>query len=272
MPPELRGQTEQKRTRNTHLPPEFLQTHVVPVCVFEDRKTSIYAHNLVGTAFFINHEGYFLTASHVLAQAFTLAKERGQLVGLVVKVGEAEAVKNAVAIIDEFENAPAPFDVSIGRIKFAPPTTFKLEKFEIDVWKDVATYGYPLSALGGQPEDFRINLRAHKGYIQRLTSPEDMKIGSHPHGFELSFNISPGMSGSPIFVYRGGNDLLVAVAVSSFRGETIEAETSEVLEDGSIFIESRRRIEEYGFAHDIRGILGWMPQMAGGRTLLQLSD
>ncbi|MCZ4428869.1 serine protease [Agrobacterium sp. SOY23] len=251
--------------------PEFLQSYVVPVCLFEDRVSSIFAHSLVGTAFFINSSGVFLTASHVLEQAAAMAKARDQLVGLVVKIQVDGTTKNGVVLVDNFENAPAPHDIAIGKVPVVTSTHLTLETFDIDVWKDVATFGYPLSALGGEPEDFRINLRAHKGYIQRITKPQDMKIGRHPDGFELSFNISPGMSGSPIFIYRDGNDLVVGVSVSSFRGETTESEISEVLDDGRLFTEKRVRIEEYGFAHDIRGLLDWKPSLFGGRTLLELS-
>lgn len=249
----------------------FLQSYVVPVCLYEAKdEKEARVHHLIGTAFFVGERGFFLTAGHVIEQAKATAKAKDQKVGLAIKVGDDQSVGNGLVEIQNIEAAPNPFDIALGQIPFSISSPLRLENFQVESWKDVATHGYPLSTISRPANDLRLGTRCHKGYIQRLTKPEDMHIGLHPNGFELSFNVSPGMSGAPIYIYRGSTDLVIGVAVSSFRGETTESEISEVLEDGTHYKESRLRIEEYGFAHDIRGILDWRPNLGGGRPLVEL--
>ncbi|WP_144223454.1 serine protease [Mesorhizobium amorphae] len=251
--------------------PGWLQSYVLPVCIYEPRPDDVFVHTTIGTSFLINRTGYFLTARHVLDQASAAAANAGHRVGLIGKQDEGVSSKSGVAPLIAWQPAPEPFDIAIGKINYSSPTLITLRPFDVEVWQDVGTLGYPISAHGGTPPSFRVNLRALKGYIQRKTHPEDMRIGRHPDGFELSFNVSPGMSGAPVFVHREDMDMLIGVAVSSFRGETTESEISEVDDNGVRFTERRLRIEEYGFAHDIRGLLNWKPSFANGKSLLDLS-
>lgn len=235
--------------------PRFLQTYIVPICLIEAINKTPVLKRVIGTAFLINGIGHFLTARHVIEQAYAAVEGTELGVAVLLKGENGSHESTRAAFIHKYIHAPDPYDLTLGFTGYKSPTWIKLEAMNIAEWQDVAMLGYPVAAVGGEIDNIRINLRALKGYVQRLTAPSDMKIGKHPDGFELSFNISPGMSGAPLFVPTDDGFCVVGVGVSSFRGETIEAEIEEIQEDGSIFKESRRKIEEFGFAHDIRPLL-----------------
>jgi len=113
----------------------------------------------------------------------------------------------------------------------------------------------------------KINLRAQRGHIQRLIAPNELPFDENPPAFELSFLISRGMSGSPIFIHSQPRDIVVGVCVSSFRSETIDDEFIEVRDDGSKYVERKMKIEEFGIAHDLRPLLDWKPSVLSGDSL-----
>jgi hypothetical protein len=132
---------------------------------------------------------------------------------------------------------------------------------------DVMTLGYPESAIGA---DFRakvLNLRCRKGYIQRRIRPGDIHVGKHPDGFELSFLVSPGLSGGAPLFY-GGQQKLIGICVASYRSEQIDDSIVEIDNNGHEYRETRLRIEQYGFAHDIRPLFStWRPELLEGKSL-----
>ena len=135
----------------------------------------------------------------------------------------------------------------------------------------MATFGYPINAITPVLDSLHLNIRCHKGHIQRLTNPDDIPFGKHPSGFELNFLLSKGLSGSPLFVPKGPRDFVVGVCVSSIRSETIEDQYEEINEDGQIYRESKLSINEYGFAHDIRPLFDMKPAIYDGQSLSELS-
>lgn len=88
----------------------FLQSYVFPICLYRliDGKANI--QELIGSGFFINDRGCFLTAKHVIESAITNANAKECLVGLVLK---GEKGKSKESIICELN------DMSLRRI----PTT-----------------------------------------------------------------------------------------------------------------------------------------------------
>jgi hypothetical protein len=251
--------------------PPYLQSYVVPLCTFTFVDDNAYIQSVLGTCFFINGLGDFITARHVLDEAERIHRETGHFFGLIGKAEDGTSASEQYVGVSNIERAPTPFDIVLGHAVSRPPTALQFGSVNVTHWQDVASFGYPATAHGGDPRNKRINIRSYKGYIHRATEPSDMKIGDHPHGFEVSFTASPGMSGAPLFIPNAPKDIVIGVMVSSFRGETIEAEIEEILEDGTVFKESRRRIEEYGFAHDIRPLLDWKPDNYNGQTLLEIS-
>ncbi|MGO6754895.1 trypsin-like peptidase domain-containing protein [Rhizobium ruizarguesonis] len=248
----------------------YLQSYVVPVCLYRDEDGIADLRKAVGTAFFVGRSGFYLTARHVLEQAFAETKATDLRVGLNVKADRGRSVENRVVAVELYENAPQPFDVAVGLSNYIPETPIRIGHFEPTVWQEVATMGYPASTHVMENEALWINMRAHRGYVQRPTIPRDMHVGSHPNGFELSFLLSPGMSGCPIF--KVDDETLIGVGVGSYRSEMVEEQFTEIQDGGQTYTEQRVRIEQYGFAHDIRELHSWKAGIFGGMTLLEIAD
>ena len=162
-----------------------------------------------------------------------------------------------IAPVLEDEAAPEPYDACLLQTDYLNRRTFlTFGGPPVEVWQDVATCGYPINALTGPPEALFLNLRAHRGYVQRILKPDDLPFGPHPAGFELSFLLSRGLSGAPLFVKGKFKDIAIGICTSSMRSETIENQRTEVLEGGETYRELQLRIDEFGVAQDLRPLSG----------------
>jgi len=249
----------------------FLQSYVVPVCLYSSSQDTADIKELIGSAFFINKNGCFMTAQHIIEAAEDRAKQKGYEIGIVVKSVSGTSSKSSIAPILLIEKAPEPYDVAIGTVNYSCKTLLKFQNRDVEVWQDVATYGYPLDAVSGNPSSLNLNIRCHKGYIQRLTKPEDIPFGENPTGFELSFLLSKGLSGAPLFIHDGSHEIVIGVCVGSMRSETIEDQYTKVNDNGEIFTETRLSINQFGLAQNILPILDWTPSEFNGLSLLEIS-
>ena len=223
-----------------------LEDYVVPVCSAEVRGGRATLRRLLGTAFFIDNSGVFLTARHVLQGI----KESAQVeAGLNVKAGHAGAA-NLFAPLRGWESAPDPYDIAIGRVDFGSRCWFSvLERRPASPWKDIATLGYPETALNCEDSNFNIHLRALKGYVQRhVASGEIALIRPHPECYELNFPIASGMSGAPLFEPVNNRQELLGVCVGSYSAETTDYRSTQVLEGGNRFEERSVKVEQIGVA------------------------
>jgi hypothetical protein len=246
----------------------FLQSYVTPICLFVDEDGIANLRKLIGTAFFVGRAGYYLTARHVLEQAFAESVKDGREVGLVVKGNNGELDKDHVVKLNRYEFAPRPFDIAAGWVKYHPHSPFKVKPFEVHMWQEVAALGYPESASIMDGEALWMNLRGYRGHIQRPTVPRDMPSGRHPNGFELDFLLGPGSSGGPVFT---PDEVLIGVGVGSFKSEHLDEAITEIDDDGKVYREQRVRIEQFGFAHDISGLLDWRAEIFGGASLQEVA-
>ena len=73
-----------------------------------------------------------------------------------------------------------------------------------------------------------IGMRCQKGYIQRVIAKGEIKIGPAAPAYELSFNVSRGLSGAPLFMSRHPKDIVIGVCVGSTRSELIDYEKVDV--------------------------------------------
>lgn len=250
---------------------KYLQSYVVPVCTFEEIDGQAHTRKTHGTAFLINDWGIFLTAAHVIDDAAKYASTHGLEMGICGKSDGGAGDGSVVARILKHEAAPQPYDVAIGVAPYSTLGPLKLRDRDVAPWQEIATLGYPLSSsIRDQDDAFWMSMKVHRGYVVRTTLPRDMTIGVHPNGIELSFLLSPGMSGSPIFTLP--DETIIGVGVGSFESEETVACVEEVDEDGRVFKERRIKIEQFGFAHDLRGLLGWTPSILQGLSLLKASE
>jgi len=248
----------------------FLQSHVVPVVLVDVIGPQLVKiRDLFGSAFFIN-ETMFLTARHVLEAAVARSKETGLSYGLNQKYDEGKSPVNVTAKVMEYEFAPEPYDIAIGRSSYKTVTMFTLAEASPAEWQDVVAFGYPLSIVDWDAKHpAMIGMRCHKGYIQRVIAKGELKLGPPAPAYELNFNISRGLSGAPLFMSRHPKDIVIGVCVGSTRSELIDYEMVEINEEGNQLKESRLKIEEYGVAHDLISLHSWRPNLLGGKSLLE---
>lgn len=245
----------------------FLQSYVFPVCTYSNKSGAAFIEKSYGTGFQISSAGFGITAKHVLEAAIAEAAVNNFNVGVVGKANAGTEIGSVVAPVQQYEFAPTPYDVAILQTNYRSETLFTMPSRSIEVWQEVAAIGYPLNAISGDPKGKRLNIRAQRGHIQRMLTAEDWPFGESPKAFELSFQISQGMSGSPLFVHAQPKDILIGICTSSFRSELIDAEVVELEEDGLRRVERVVKIEEFGVAQDIRDLSDWRPHMLNGRSL-----
>lgn len=224
-----------------------------------------------GTCFLINKKGTFLTAAHVLKNAVLDAEKSDLLIGIVCKDENGESSKSVVAQLKIHAFAPNNADIAVGQTSYSGETIFALSIKEVEVWQDVGTYGYPEEAVTGPAESMNLNLRAHKGYIQRLIRKGDVFAAPYAVGYELNFLLARGLSGAPLFVHDMPKDRVIGVCTGSFRSEVVEDEIVEIQDNGSKYVEKRVSISQYGLSESILPLLDWKPEGFGGGTLAQLS-
>jgi len=246
----------------------YLETYIVPLCRFEQVSGSAYIRAFHGTAFFINGSGAFLTARHVVDAGNDDVARRKGFLGLCVRPpGDAG---NVAVPINTVEVAAPPYDICIGRVNAKFPTKLTLADVAVHTWRDVATFGYPVTAHNVSLTEFWIYGRGFKGYVHR-----EVKTGqlprTHPDAIETNFSMPLGLSGAPVFIHSEPRDVVVGVCVGTNRGESTEFLLEEVLENGEVRKERRVRIEEYGLAHDLRPLLGARPPTFGGLSLLDIA-
>ncbi len=250
----------------------FLQSFVTPVYLYTVNDKQAHVEELIGSSFFINSNGLFITARHVIEYAEKKAQTEGYLLGVAVKDKHGTHKKSMIAKVKLKEFAPEPNDIAIGLVNYQCDPWFCLQDREVEVWQDVATYGYPLGAVSHNPENLlSLNIRCHKGYIQRLLRPGDIPFGPNPPSFELSFLLSRGLSGAPLFIHKRPKDIVIGVCVGSVKSETVEHESLEVDNDGRRYSEKKVSIEQYGLAHDLRPLYQWKPEVLGGKTLIEVA-
>ena len=140
----------------------LVQDYVIPICSAERFKGSVSLRQLLGTAFFINSAGVFLTAKHVLQQ---VDKDTSGAVdyGLCVKSQDATAA-DMFAPLKRWEGAPEPYDVAIGIVDARSRAWFSRPgESPATPWKDVATLGYPETALNTSAGNFNVQPRNVEG-------------------------------------------------------------------------------------------------------------
>lgn len=250
----------------------FLQSYVLPICVYSTAADgSAVIQRLHGTCFLINTQGTILTAAHVVRDALAAAERTGLLVGVVCKADNGRSASSMVAPLQFHDFAPGGADIAVGQTSYTGETIFEVWPEDVEIWQDVGTYGYPDEAVSGPVDALNLNLRAHKGYIQRLIRRGDLFATPDAVGYELSFLLARGLSGAPLFVHGMPKERVIGVCTGSFGSEVVEAEFVDVQDDGRTYTEKRLSISKYGLAESIAPLLDWQPEGFGGESLRQLA-
>lgn len=210
-----------------------------------------------------------MTAAHVIKQA---EETRGadELIGLFTKQPDRPDKHQAAPVI-KYEKAPLPYDIAVGLAGYCIDTPLRLMDVPVEIWREVATLGYPESALNRDGAALWLNLRGHRGYVQREIKPGKYGLNGHPECFELSFPITAGLSGSPLFIRQGTDDAVIGVCVGSHSSRIVAYSLEELDADGTKISEKHNRIEEFGIAHDLRSLLDWKIEIFHDLTLEHVS-
>lgn len=179
------------------LPAYQFEQYVVPVfSATPDGPATVH-----GTAFFINGDGVFLTAGHVIETAQSARAQSGGKIWLIVRITDSNAGTQHEIISTEL--APAPFDIAIGKVSAASQSFVRLADASAGApLRDVWTFGYPESAHARTSSGrLMVGQRSHKGYIIRRLMGDELAFPSAP-GFELNFPIPSALSGAPLVLER----------------------------------------------------------------------
>ena len=225
---------------------------------------------LHGTGFFISKSGHLLTARHVIEKGRVDCEQNDGFLAFFPKA--ADGTSSRCLPLETVEFAPEPFDVALCQVQAESQSFYRLCTAEVAPWQEVASVGYPMTIVTQTSATYRVHTRFHRGYIQRLVAEGDLIIGPNPPAFEVSFPVTQGMSGAPLFIYRPDGDLLIGVCVGSVQSSVVAYEDTQIESQGTKYVERVSRIEEIGIAHNISALASWQPKILGGATLAELSE
>ncbi len=246
-----------------------IQSFVFPVCSFElDSNNAANIKRVFGTAFLLGVNGYFMTAKHVLRNAFAEELPKGQFIGLCTKNREDLKSSEASQILN-WESAPKPHDVAVGLIVPQKNVINPIQEYKTTpkIFQDVFTFGYPQSISYNKNNYWGIGLRSNKGYIQRIIGDGTLPNEEPPLRYESDFLIGLGMSGSPLLIddYK-----LIGICTGSSRSEIIEDQYEEIINSKVTFKETRLKIEQHGISESIQPLLDWRAIIFENRTLSEI--
>ena len=253
---------------------KILQDYIVPVVRFDEDGQGVAVKKHFGTGFFINSQGVFVTACHVIKNCEADIAANGGHLGLVIRKTNNER-RYLGDIIDVTCHAP-PYDVAVGVADKPSKADFLLgDESKVWMWDDVYTAGYPLTSTHVDANRFIFTPRGHKGQVLRKLPAGHFLMHPHPDVIEISFSITKGLSGAPLVLRdqrdADGNLLsyftLIGVCVGNQPSETVDFSYTDVTDDGTQLRETTKRIEEYGIVHDLRPLAEWQPSCLGGMTL-----
>jgi hypothetical protein len=236
-----------------------IQDHVVAVVRFTmDRPGAVTLVDAVGTAFFIDDRGTFLTAASALA-----ASVPGAGLGLAVRMRDAQAMATIVPVLAR-ECADPPWDVAIGRADLATRRSFVLAGAQATspIWESVCGYGcvaLDRRSAGRPPVPV---LRALRGNLMRELPAEGERA---PPGFESSFTVPARMRGAPVFVLERPRARLFGICVGN-------GSLGELDDPASPAGEGRLAADAHGLVQDLRGLAGWRPASLEGASLREVID
>ena len=242
---------------------KILQDYIVPVVRLLRQDGQFHYARLHGTAFFINPQGSFLTAKHVIDDALADQDEHGGEIALVMRKRD-DPERRYVGHIHGYSFADPPYDIAIGSVKHSSKSCFAAsDSTRVWGWDDVHTAGYAASAESRQGSEVTVDIRSLKGYVVRKVPPSISAYpsGANPSVFELNFPIPEGMSGSPLVLRYGADDDVPKGAPFPLLG--VCTGTAEI----AVGTGSR---ELYGVAHDLRELTEWAPEGFGNKTLGEL--
>lgn len=221
-----------------------LDGYIFPIFSVTEGEEILHVHKFLGTGFWVDTEGHFLTCKHIFDSL-----ETGQLPAIGQPFGQQG--DRFIPILKS--NSHPKFDISVGQ---APKSAVGgvLKKYEraFGLGLDVQAFGY--TNAGRMADLYQLDVRLLRGYISRHT--EDSLGLPSPSLIEVSFGSPSGFSGSPLLV----NTEVVGVMYRNLESKLESYSVSETKEGQSEFREVAYRIYEYGIAHRLSDLFPFMKQ------------
>jgi len=236
---------------------KIAQDYIVPVIRYSRTAHGIEFSQLLGTAFFINEGGIFLSASHVFSDGLKLCEREGGEIGLIMRDPERPQ-QRFLGKIAGWSCADEPSDVVVGITPHRAMSCFMVNSARIWLWQDVFSLGYAESAVARGENFITPDVRGLKGHIVRKLPSGHLLTKPHPEAYELSFSIPSCMSGSPL-VLRW-DDEAPEGAPFPLLGVCVGTNTISI---------GGEAVENYGLAHSISPLLEWKPECLDGLPLGQ---
>jgi hypothetical protein len=198
------------------------------------REVSTGGTELVGTGFFLTTIGHFVTAKHVILDAYNLqtGRQTGFLHALHFVEGSSVLVRHITAVA-----AHNAADVAVGKMDYhvltatGEPLRNRVPVFTTtppEPGSPVVTYAYPKSDRAYSPGSgsaFRPNF--YDGHLVAHSElPRDPRLVSWPH-YVTSITVLGGASGGPVFDSQGR--VFGVNAVGGLEGISYMARVTELL-------------------------------------------
>ena len=206
---------------------------VFPIVSVTDKVPRL-SYSFQGTGFFINSDGTFLTAKHVLGNINTA--ERGKYSAVMLDLSANEAIPKKISDLKFSEQ----FDIALGHVEgVGEIQPLNLAKENAPMNRDVLTVEFS----GTHSEQIADEIRAliftpyfRKGHVicyYKSTFPENIPTTC----IDLSFPALKGASGAPVIVEADG--CVIGMVVGNVERELLPAQLEKVTEDGKYTEEIR---------------------------------
>jgi hypothetical protein len=206
----------------------MLEKIIVPV-VSCRLTSSLESLRLLETAFFISHDGTFLTAWHVIQEVQSV-RESGEGAFLLLRNSANGFVAGNII---EIYKPNQHVDIAIGKSDQKIDSFLRLADRRVKLGEDVICLGYPahLFRETGDKTAKSCPIRYLRGYVQSDVWPEHDTVQAERRVdyCELSFPIPKGMSGSPL-IGLNSNEVL-GICTGTKKGSVFD--TIDENEDGN---------------------------------------
>lgn len=222
----------------------LLEPYIFPLFAVTQGGGGVKVARFIGTGFWIDTEGHFLTCKHVLNSL-----DPGQLPVIGQPFGYHR--DNFVPVLSSV--AHTQYDIAVGT---APKSAVKgvLPRYTgtFGLGLDVQAFGF--TDAGRPSGSYELDARLLRGYVSRF-SAKPLGLPS-PSLIEVSFGSPSGFSGTPLLVGTEVVGILYRNIESKLEAYSIQ----ETIEGQSQFREIAYRIYEYGIAHSFADLEPFLQQ------------
>jgi Trypsin-like peptidase domain len=229
---------------------------VFPMIAGNETPQGFNRSGFLGTGFFVGRRGLALTAAHVVS-----SMREGQELRVALPTPERTMRARGVRWGVELPGS----DILVMRVDVETSACFASRFDRIPIGQDVETAAIPAAMLETDSAGAtRILMRCAKGYVSH---GQDRSIAA-------SFPLLKGMSGGPLIATNPGEQFVAGVFVGQTRGEAIEDQIEEVIDEGGgakrTHVERISRVEYFARGDLLAPHANFTAPEFEGRTLQEL--